>query len=31
MNNFILTLGADKENIINYMDTDSLYINSKHF
>lgn len=31
MNNFVLTLGAEKENIIYYMDTDSFYINYEHF
>ena len=31
MNNFVLLLGADKENLISYMDTDSFYIHSKDF
>lgn len=31
MNNFVLLLGADKENLISYMDTDSFYIDSKDF
>lgn len=28
MNNFVLKMGADKENLIYYMDTDSFYIHS---
>ena len=31
MNNFIIQLGADKEDIVYYMDTDSFYIHAKHF
>ena len=31
MNNFVLLIGADKENLISYMDTDSFYIHSKSF
>ena len=31
MNNFVLLLGADKENLIYYMDTDSIYIHSKDY
>jgi hypothetical protein len=31
MNNFVLLIGADKENLISYMDTDSFYIHSKDF
>jgi hypothetical protein len=31
MNNFVLTLGADKENLIYYMDTDSFYIHAKDY
>lgn len=31
MNNFVLLLGAEKENLISYMDTDSFYIHSKDY
>lgn len=31
MNNFVLTLGADKNNIIYYMDTDSFYIHNDDY
>jgi hypothetical protein len=26
MNNFVLEMGADKKNLIHYMDTDSMYV-----
>lgn len=31
MNNFVLTLGAERENMIYYMDTDSFYIHQQHY
>ena len=31
MNNFVLLLGADKENLISYMDTDSFYIHQRDY
>ena len=31
MNNFVLLIGADKENLISYMDTDSFYIHVKDY
>ena len=30
MNDCIIALGAHKENIIQYMDTDSMYIEKKY-